>query len=99
MQVQAHTDTTTPGMWELQLFIVGQRDRHLNALTTITALLDERLPDGYNIEIIDLLEQPQLAEEYKIIATPTLVRRQPQPVKILIGDFSQTEAVLQGLDL
>jgi circadian clock protein KaiB len=85
--------------WEFQLFIIGQRSVHLTALTNLTALLDERLPDRYRIEVIDLWENPQLAEKYQIIATPTLVRRYPQPVKVLIGDFSQTDAVVKGLEL
>ena len=89
-------DTT---IWELQLFIIGQRSAHLTALTNLTALLDERLADRYRIEVIDLWENPQLAEKYQILATPTLIRRYPQPVKVLIGDFSQTDVVVKGLEL
>ncbi len=86
-------------MWRLRLYVAGQTPKSLRAFANLKALCEERLAGKYSIEIIDLLEKPQLAAGDQIVAIPTLVRRLPVPVRKIIGDLSNTERVLVGLDL
>jgi circadian clock protein KaiB len=88
-----------PELWELRLYVAGQTPKSLAALANLKRLCEEHLADKYQIEIIDLLKQPQLAEGDQIIAVPTLVRKLPQPIKKIIGDLSNVERTLVGLDL
>lgn len=83
----------------LRLYIAGQTPRCMRAFTNLKRICEEHLADRYRIEIIDLLENPQLARGDQILAVPTLVRQLPEPVKKIIGDLSNTERVLVGLDL
>jgi circadian clock protein KaiB len=83
----------------LRLYIAGQTPKCMRAFTNLKRICEEHLADRYRIEIIDLLENPQLARGDQILAVPTLVRQLPQPVKKIIGDLSNTERVLVGLDL
>src|SRR3989339_939993 len=85
--------------WELRLYIAGQTAKSVAALANLKKICDEHLEGKYHIEIIDLLKQPQLARGDQIIALPTLVRKLPEPVRKIIGDLSNTEKVLVGLDL
>ncbi|HEX5462724.1 MAG TPA: circadian clock KaiB family protein [Steroidobacteraceae bacterium] len=83
----------------LRLYIAGQTPKCVRAFTNLKQICEEYLADRYRIEIIDLLENPQLARGDQILAVPTLVRQLPEPVKKIIGDLSNTERVLVGLDL
>ena len=83
----------------LRLYIAGQTPKCVRAFTNLKQICEEYLADRYRIEIIDLLQNPQLARGDQILAVPTLVRQLPEPVKRIIGDLSNTERVLVGLDL
>jgi circadian clock protein KaiB len=85
--------------WELRLYVAGQTPKCLAALANLKKLCEEHMAGEYHIEVIDLLRQPQLAQGDQILAVPTLVRKLPEPVRKIIGDLSNTERVLVGLDL
>jgi circadian clock protein KaiB len=87
------------GFWELRLYVAGQTARAITAFANLKKLCEEHLKGRYRIEIIDLLKNPQLAKGDQILAVPTLVRKLPSPVRKIIGDLSNTERVLVGLDL
>jgi len=87
------------GTYRLRLYVAGQTPRSVGAFMNLKKICDEHLKGRYELEIIDLLEKPQLARGDQILAVPTLVRRLPEPVKKIIGDLSNTERVLVGLDL
>jgi circadian clock protein KaiB len=86
-------------VWRLRLYVAGQSPKSLRAMSNLKTLCEEHLPGRYEIEIIDLVEQPALASSDDIIAIPTLVRRLPMPLRKVIGDLSNTERVLIGLQL
>ncbi len=88
-----------PALWELRLYVAGMTPTSVRALENLKLLCEEHLQGAYKIHVIDLLERPTLASGDQIIAVPTLVRRLPTPVKKIIGDLSNTERVLVGLDL
>jgi circadian clock protein KaiB len=85
--------------FRLRLYVAGQTPRSLAAFSNLRKICEEHLAGRYEIEVIDLLEHPQLARGDEIIAVPTLVRKLPEPIKKLIGDLSDTERVLVGLQL
>ena len=85
--------------WELRLYVAGQTDKSIRAVNNLTRLCKEHLEGRYSIEVIDLLQRPQLAAGDQILAAPTLVRRLPEPIKKIIGDLSSEERVLVGLDI
>ena len=85
--------------WQLRLYVAGQTPKCLIAFANLKKLCEEHMDGDYHIEIIDLLQQPQLAKGDQILAIPTLVRKLPEPVRKIIGDLSNTERVLVGLDL
>ena len=85
--------------WELRLYVAGQTTRAIAAFANLKKLCEEHMKNRYRIEIIDLLKTPQLAAGDQILAVPTLVRKLPEPVRKIIGDLSNTERVLVGLDL
>src|SRR5882672_7514886 len=85
--------------YKLRLYVAGQTPKSIRAFANLKALCEEHLQGSYQIEVIDLLERPQLARGDQIVAIPTLVRRLPPPVRKIIGDLSNTERVLVGLDL
>ena len=85
--------------WELKLYVAGQTAKSLHAFANLKQICEEHLAGEYRIEIVDLLLNPQLAEGDQIFALPTLVRKLPEPVRKIIGDLSNTERVLVGLDL
>jgi circadian clock protein KaiB len=85
--------------WVLRLYVAGQTPKSVTAFANLKKICAEHLPDKYRIELIDLLENPQLARGDQIIAVPTLVRNLPEPMKKIIGDLSNTERVVVGLDL
>jgi len=88
-----------PDTWELRLYVAGQTPKSMTAFANLKKLCEEHLEGKYRIEVIDLLKNPQLAKGDQIFAIPTLVRKLPQPLKKVIGDLSNTERVLVGLDL
>lgn len=85
--------------FELRLYVAGQSPKAIRAFTNLRKICDEHLEGRYSIEVIDLLTDPQLGRGDQILAVPTLVRRLPTPIKKIIGDLSNTERVLVGLDL
>lgn len=88
-----------PETWQLRLYTAGQTARSIAALANLREICEEHLAGRYTIEVVDLLERPQLAQGEQIVAIPTLVRRLPPPMRKIIGDLSNTERVLIGLDL
>jgi len=86
-------------IWNLRLYIAGETPRSQTALANLKVICEQHLKGKYRIEVVDLLQHPQLASGDQILAIPTLVRRLPPPLKKIIGDLSQTERVLVGLDL
>jgi circadian clock protein KaiB len=85
--------------WTLRLYVAGQTPRSLKAFANLTRICREHLAGKYRIEVIDLIENPALAEGDQILAIPTVVRRLPIPIRKIIGDLSNTERVLVGLDI
>ncbi len=83
----------------LKLYITGQTPRSERAVANLRRICDERLGEGYQLTIVDVLERPELAEQDRILATPTLVRQLPPPVRRIIGDLSDVEKVVAGLNL
>ena len=88
-----------PDFWKLRLYVAGQTPKSLTAFANLKKICEEHLAGRYKIEIIDLLENPMLAKGDQILAIPTLVRKLPEPVRKIIGDLSNTERVLVGLDV
>jgi circadian clock protein KaiB len=86
-------------MYTLRLYIAGQTPRSLAALANLKEICEEHLARRYTLQVVDLLENPQLARGDQILAIPTLVRKLPLPMRRIIGDLSNTERVLVGLDL
>src|ERR1700734_3310776 len=86
-------------IWELRLYVAGQTPKSLAAFSNLKRICEEHLPGKYKIEVIDLLKNPQLAKGDQIFAIPTLVRKLPEPVRKILGDLSNTERTLVGLDL
>jgi len=85
--------------FDLRLYVAGQTPKAVRAFANLRTICEEHLAGRYRIEVIDLLESPQLGRGDQILALPTLVRRLPSPIKKIIGDLSNTERVLVGLDL
>ena len=85
--------------WELRLYVAGQTPNSIRAFSNLQKICDEHLHGKYKIEVIDLIKNPQLAAGDQILAIPTLVRKLPEPIKKIIGDLSNTDRVLVGLDI
>ena len=92
----SHEETHT---WELRLYIAGQSPKSVTAFANLQKLCEEHLPGRYQIEVIDLMQQPQLAAGDQIVAIPTLIRTLPEPLRRIVGDLSNTERTLVGLQL
>ena len=90
---------TENDLWVLRLYVAGQSPKAITALKNLKKICKEQLNGKFTIEVIDLLENPQLGADDQILALPTLVRKLPVPVRKIIGDLSNTERVLVGLDL
>ena len=86
-------------VWELRLYTAGQTPRSVAAFANLKRLCEEHLPGRYKIDVIDLMQHPQLAAGDQIIAIPTLVRKLPEPLRRIVGDLSNTERTLVGLQL
>jgi circadian clock protein KaiB len=85
--------------WQLRLYVAGQTPKSLAAFANLKRICEEHLEGKYSIEVVDLLVNPQLAKGDQILAIPTLVRKLPEPIMKIIGDLSNTERVLVGLDI
>ncbi|HEU4812733.1 MAG TPA: circadian clock KaiB family protein [Xanthomonadaceae bacterium] len=86
-------------VWELRLYTAGQSPKSMAAFQNLKRLCEEHLHDRYTIEVVDLVKNPRLAQEDQIVAIPTLVRRLPDPLRKIIGDLSDQERALVGLQL
>jgi len=95
------TDTRVAGTpeWQLKLYVAGQTPRSMAALTNLKRVCETHLAGRYQIEVVDLLVNPRLAAGDQILAVPTLVRKVPEPIRKIIGDLSNEERVLVGLDV
>jgi circadian clock protein KaiB len=89
----------TLDVWELRLYVAGQTQNSMRAFANLQKICEEHLKGKYTIEVVDLLKNPQLAAGDQILAIPTLVRKIPEPLRKIIGDLSNTERVLVGLDI
>ena len=85
--------------WNLRLYVAGQTPKSLTAFANLKRLCEQLLPGRHHIEVIDLVKQPHLAQNDQIVALPTLVRKLPEPIKRVIGDLSNVERVMVGMDL
>jgi circadian clock protein KaiB len=85
--------------WNLRLYTAGQSPKSLAALDNLKRVCEEHLPGRYSIEVVDLLKNPRLAKDDQIVAIPTLVRKLPEPLRRIVGDLSDTERTLVGLQL
>jgi circadian clock protein KaiB len=85
--------------WNLRLYVAGQTPKSIIALANLKRICEEHMEGRYTIEVIDLMENPRLARQHQIVAIPTLIRELPSPLKRIIGDLSNTERVLVGLDV
>ncbi|MBS1197915.1 MAG: circadian clock protein KaiB [Proteobacteria bacterium] len=95
----AAANNTGAEVFLLRLYVAGQTPKSLIAFANLKKICEEHLAGRYQLEVVDLLEKPQLAQGDQILAIPTLVRKLPEPVRKIIGDLSDTERVLIGLDL
>jgi circadian clock protein KaiB len=89
----------SPETWELRLYTAGQTPKSVLAFNNLKRLCEEHMPGRYQIEVVDLMQNPRLAKEDQIVAIPTLVRKLPSPLRKIIGDLSDTERALVGLQL
>src|SRR5262245_1667879 len=96
---EASGKTPDNEMWQLRLYVAGQTPKSLTAFANLKKICEEHLTGRYKIEIVDLLQQPQLAAGDQIVAIPTLVRKLPEPLRKIVGDLSNTERTLVGLQL
>lgn len=97
--LEASPAAGAPDFWRLRLYVAGQTPNCVRAFANLKTLCDTHLAGKYRIEVIDLVKNPSLARGDQILAIPTLVRKLPVPVRKIIGDLSNTERVLVGLDL
>jgi circadian clock protein KaiB len=98
-EAESRSDAVAPQDWRLRLYVAGQSPKSLTAFANLKRICDEYLKSRYEIEIVDLIENPQLAAADEIVAIPTLVRRLPEPTRRLIGDLSNVDRVVAGLQL
>ena len=96
---KAKPAAATPSEWDLRLYVAGPTTKSAAALRNLEKLCEAHLPGRYHIEVIDLIKNPQLAQGDQIMAVPTVVRKLPSPIRKIIGNLSDTERVLVGLDL
>jgi circadian clock protein KaiB len=90
---------TAPKQWQLRLYVAGQTPKSVTAFTNLKRICEEHLAGEFEIEVVDLIENPRLARDDQIVAIPTLVRKLPPPIRKIIGDLSDTERTLVGLQL
>jgi circadian clock protein KaiB len=95
----AAAGTANPDLWELRLYVAGKTAKSVAAFENLTRICEEHLPGKYTIEVVDLIVHPQLAKGDQIVAIPTLIRKLPEPIRKVIGDLSNIERTLVGLQL
>ncbi len=98
-QRRAKTRSAASNFYVLRLYVAGQTPKSGNAIANIKKICEENLKGRYVLDVIDLYQQPQLAQGEQIVAVPTLIKKLPPPLRRIIGDMSDTERVLVGLDL
>lgn len=98
-EIGRNSSQADPEQWDLRLYVAGQSPRSIAAFANLKRLCEEHLAGRYNIEVVDLVKQPQLAVGDQILAIPTLVRKLPQPIRKIVGDLRDTERALVGLQL
>jgi circadian clock protein KaiB len=98
-EIELANDPAKIGHYNLRLYVAGQTPKSLTAIANLKTICEDHLAGRYTIEVVDLLVNPQLAAGDQILAVPTLVRRLPPPIKRVIGNLSDTERVLVGLDI
>jgi circadian clock protein KaiB len=86
-------------VWNLRLYVAGQSAKCVTAVRNLNRFCEEHLSGRYHIEVIDLIQNPRLARDHQIVAIPTLVRKLPEPLRRIVGDLTNTERMLVGLDL
>jgi circadian clock protein KaiB len=91
--------SASPSKHVLRLYVTGSTQRSTRAIANLRRVLESELPDRYDLEVVDVYEHPEAAAEHQIIAAPTLIKLQPEPVQRMIGDLSDTDRVLRGLGL
>jgi len=91
--------TEKPKQWQLRLYVAGKTPKSLTAFANLKRICEDHLAGEFEIEVIDLIENPRLARDDQIVAIPTLVRKLPEPIRKIIGDLSDTERTLIGLQL
>ncbi len=94
-----HVKTKTKPEFELRLYVAGTSRKSLEAIANLKAICASHLENKYHVGVIDLIKEPKLARDHQILAIPTLVRKLPIPICKIIGDLSDTERVIVGLDL
>lgn len=99
VRLSEFSTTGVEDVWELRLYVAGQTPKSITAFVNLKKLCDEHLPGRHKIEVIDLMQRPQLAAGDQIVAIPTLVRKLPQPLRRIVGDLRNTERTLVGLQL
>ncbi|MCY2968438.1 MAG: circadian clock KaiB family protein [Planctomycetota bacterium] len=93
------SSTDEPKPWRLRLYVAGQTPKSIAAYANLKRICEDHLPGEFEIEVIDLVENPRLAQDDQIVAIPTLVRKLPEPIRKIVGDLSNTERTLVGLQL
>ncbi|HUQ70564.1 MAG TPA: circadian clock KaiB family protein [Planctomycetaceae bacterium] len=99
MNTEVKLQAADPDLWDLRLYVAGQSTKSLAAFANLKRVCEQHLAGKYRIEVVDLLVNPQLASGDQIVAIPTLVRKLPEPIRKIIGDLSDTERMLVGLQL
>ncbi|HEY9835266.1 MAG TPA: circadian clock KaiB family protein [Stenomitos sp.] len=99
MKIEENSERIESDLWVLRLYVAGQTPKSIQAFSNLKKICEEYLYGQYQIEVIDLLENPKLAKQDQIVALPTLVRTLPEPIKKILGDLSNKEKVLVGLNL
>ena len=94
-----HSDSTRQGQFVLRLYVTGTTPRSTRAVANLRQVCEEHLADRYDLEVVDIYQQPELASREQLIAAPTLIKRLPLPLRRLVGDLSNRQRVLAGLDL
>jgi circadian clock protein KaiB len=99
LAAEASLSLRDDGRYVLRLYIIGTTPQSMRAVANIRRICETHLPDRYELDVIDVSQRPSLAEGEQIVATPTLIKKLPLPLRRFIGDLSQTERILLGLDL
>jgi circadian clock protein KaiB len=96
---QAGSDGSWDESWDLRLYVTGQSPNSIRAIENLRRACEENVPGRYRIEVVDLLENPRLAADDQILAVPTVVRKLPVPIRKIVGDLSDTDRLLVGLQV